>query len=138
MQCHHHTITQGMDKQKHSWMKKCFGTNKDIFMSLLQIRSTTIAPGLPSLAPLSFDIPTWWLLKKIQQTTSWLWQWQKYWWKINKQTTKNWKRYRCSHKYFSFIFSLNCGSTAWGWRMLDTWYTNWTRLRSIQQVKLWD
>ena len=46
-------------------LKKCIHTNTAIFMSLLQIASTPIALGLPSLASLLFNGPTQGLLPRF-------------------------------------------------------------------------
>ena len=38
-------------------MKKCFDTNNDVYLALLQIHLTSIDPGLPNMAALMFNTP---------------------------------------------------------------------------------
>ena len=54
MQCYHHVTTKAMDRGLHKIVKrtmnKCHDTNVDIYVALLEIRSTLISSGLPSPA----------------------------------------------------------------------------------------
>ena len=61
MQDHHYTTTGAMGKLKYALtvqrvtMKKCYETNAEIHMSLLQIKSTLLSPGLLNLVMLLFN-----------------------------------------------------------------------------------
>ena len=48
-------------------MRKCFDTNNDVFLGLLQIRSTSIGPGLPNSAALLFSRSLGGLLPKLSR-----------------------------------------------------------------------
>ena len=58
---HHHQSNGQVEVHikftKHS-MKKCFESNEDIHVTLLQVKSSPLEPGLPSPATLLFSCPT--------------------------------------------------------------------------------
>ena len=59
--CHHHITTRAMDRSKPALnslkhtIKKCLDHGGDIHMALLQIWTTPLGQGLPSLATLLFN-----------------------------------------------------------------------------------
>ena len=134
---HSNGLAEAWSKFMQKTMKKCYETNADKYMSLLQIRSTPISPGLPSPAMFLFnrlatsycqDSTEHWSCVTMVGVTCCIKNRQPYF----KQWNRYWNNYIC------FNCRINCSHTMQVLGTMDAWNDNRAKIRRPQWAILQD